>query len=117
LGGKVISRFNLIIDYSSSLLYLKPNNKFGESFEFPLSGIRLKKVDNSIIIDRIEKTSSAYKKGIRKGDKLISINKDSSGDIENYRELLRNEGEKVSLVIINSGGKTKKIKIKLTRLL
>ena len=117
LGGKVISRFNLILDYSSSLLYLKPNNKFGESFEFPLNGIRLKKVDNSIIIDRIEKTSSAYKKGIRKRDKLISINNDSSGDIENYRELLRIEGEKVSLVINNLEGKTKKIKIKLIRLL
>ncbi|NND79468.1 MAG: PDZ domain-containing protein [Maribacter sp.] len=117
LGGKVISRFNLILDYSSSLLYLKPNNKFGESFEFPLSGIRLKKLDSGIIIDKIGKTSSAYEKGIRKGDKLISINKDSSGDLENYRELLQKEGENVSLVIINSEGKTEKITITLTRLL
>jgi len=117
LGAKVISRFNLILDYSSSILYLKPNNKFRKSFEFPISGIRLKKVDDGIMIGRVEKTSSAYKKGIRKGDKLISINKDSSGDIEICRELLRKEGEKVCLVIINSGGKTKKIKIKLKRLL
>jgi hypothetical protein len=117
LGAKVISRFNIILDYSTATIYLKPNNTFSKSFEFPLSRIGLKKVDDNIIVDRIEKTSSAYKKGIRKGDKLISINKDSSGDIENYRELLRNEGEKVSLVIINSGGKTKKIKLKLKRLL
>ena len=117
LGAKIISRFNIILEYSSSTLYLKPNNKFSKSFEFPLSGIKLKKVDTRIIIDRIEKKSPAYKKGIRKGDKLISINKDSSGDIEIYTEILRKEGKKICMVIVNSEGTTKKIRIKLKRLL
>jgi len=117
LGAKVISKFNIVLDYSSSTLYLKPNNTFSKSFEFPLSGIGLKKVDETIVIDRIEKTSSAYKKGIRKEDKLISVNKDSSGDIIAFRELLKKEGNNISLTIINSEGETKKIKIKLKRLL
>ena len=117
LGAKVISKFNIVLDYSSSKLYLKPNNTFSKSFEFPLSGIGLKKVDETIVIDRIEKTSSAYKKGIRKEDKLISVNKDSSGDIIAFRELLKKEGNNISLTIINSEGETKKIKIKLKRLL
>lgn len=117
LGAKVISRFNIVLDYSSSTLYLKPNNTFSKSFEFPLSGIKLKKVDDNIIIVRIEKTSSAYKKGIRKGDKLISVNKDSSGDITIYRGFLKKQGNEVNLVIINSEGKTKKIKLELKRLL
>ncbi len=117
LGAKVISRFNIVLDYSSSTLYLKPNNTFSKSFEFPLSGIKLKKVDDNIIVDRIEKTSSAYKQGIRKGDKLISVNKDSSGDIIAFREFLKKEGDNIYLTIINSKGETKKIKFKLKKLL
>jgi hypothetical protein len=66
LGAEVISRFNIVLDYSSSTLYLKPNNSFSKSFEFPLSGIRLKKVDDNVIVDRVEETSSAYKQGIEK---------------------------------------------------
>ena len=44
LGGEVISRFNIILDYSTSTLYLKPNNTFNNSFEFPMSGLELIKV-------------------------------------------------------------------------
>lgn len=116
LGAEVISRFNIVLDYSSSTLYLKPNNSFSKSFEFPLSGIRLKKVDDNVIVDRVEETSSAYKQGIRKGDELIYINKDSSG-IKTFRKLLKKEGDTISLTTINSKGETKKIKIKLNRLL
>lgn len=117
LGAKVISRFNIVLDYSSSTLYLKPNNSFSKSFEFPLSGIELKKVDDNVIVDRVEETSSAYKQGIRKGDELISINKDSSGNIKTFREFLKKEGDTISLTTINSKGETKKTKIKLKRLL
>ena len=117
LGARVISKFNIVLDYSSSTLYIKPNNTFSKSFAFPISGIKLKKINGNIIIDRVEETSSAYKKGIRKGDELISINGDSSGDIIAFRELLKKEGNNISLTIINSKGETKKIKIKLKRLL
>lgn len=117
LGAKIISRFNIVLDYSTSKLYLKPNNIYNKPFEFPLSGIKLKKVEDNIIIYRIEKTSTAYKKGIRKGDKLISVNKDSSRNITAYKELLKREGDKIYLTIINSKGETKKIKIQLKRLL
>ena len=117
LGSDIISRFNMILDYSSSTLYLKPNKTFNKPFEFPLSGIGLKKVNGNIIIDRVEKTSSAYKKGIRKGDELISINNDSSKDIKSYRDYLKKENNKISLTIINSEGKTKRIKLELKRLL
>lgn len=117
LGAKVISRFNVILDYSSSTLYLKPNKHFATPFEFPLSGIRLRKKNGSILFDRVIKTSPAYQKGIRKGDTLISVYDNASGDIEVYRELLKKESKNISIKFINSEGKTKKVKIKLKRLL
>jgi len=117
LGGEVISKFNVILDYSSLTVYLKPNNAFNDPFEFPVSGIKLKKMEDKILIDRIEKTSPAYKKGIRKGNQVLAINDDSSGDISIYRDLLKKENDTVSLLFVDTKGKTKKVDLTLKRLL
>jgi hypothetical protein len=117
LGAEIISRFDVILDYSAHTLYLKPNKNYGQSFEFPLSGIKLKKDNNQVIIKTIEKTSPAYQKGVRQGDQLISINNNASGDLAIYRKLLNQEGETVQLEIVNSKGETDKIATVLTRLL
>jgi hypothetical protein len=118
LGGAVISKFNVILDYNTSTLYLKPNKNFTKPFDFPMSGISLIKTeDGKIIIDRVEKTSTAFKNGIRKGDQLLSVNNDSSGNIQNYRTYLKQEDSSVNLVYSNSKGKQKTTIIKLERLL
>ncbi|QTE24031.1 aspartyl protease family protein [Polaribacter cellanae] len=117
LGSKIISRFNVILDYTTSTLYLKPNSSFNKTFDFPISGISLKKIDDDIIVNKVEKTSPAYKKGVRKGDKLIAINKNFSRNLKSYRSLLKKENNIVHLKLINLKGKTKKISFKLKRLL
>ena len=117
LGAKVISRFNIILDYSSSTLFLKPNRNFAEAFEFPMSGITLARDNDSIVISRIQQNSMAYQKGVKKGDKLISIDSISTKDIETYRKLLKKEGKICNLVLVDKEGKFKSIDIKLVRLL
>ena len=117
LGAEVINRFDVILDYSNFMLYIKPNSSFNKTFEFPVSGIDLKKVDNDIVITWVVETSEAYKEGIRTGDKVISINDDATGNIAAYRALLKKENDTARLTIIDSEGETKKIKLKLERLL
>lgn len=117
LGSEIISRFNLVIDYSSFSLFLKPNATYNRPFEFPLSGISLKKVGNDILIHNVATSSEAYKKGIRAGDKLIRINKVSSNDLSDYRALLKKENSHVNITIINAKGQTQTLTIHLTRLL
>ena len=118
LGGAVISKFNVILDYNTSTLYLKPNKNFTKPFDFPMSGISLIKTeDGKIVIDRVEKTSTAFKNGIRKGDQILSVNNDSSGNIQNYRAYLKQENSSVNLVYSSSKGKQKTTTIKLERLL
>ncbi|MDY2587145.1 aspartyl protease family protein [Winogradskyella aquimaris] len=117
LGAKVISRFNIILDYTDYNIYLKPNDNFSKKFEFPLSGIKLKKEDGVIVIGRVQKNSMAYDKGVLKGDKLISVNDITTDDIEKYRELLKQEGQSCKLVLIDGEGKRKEVNIELKRLL
>lgn len=117
LGAEVISRFNVILDYSSSNLYLKPNRNFSKAFEFPMSGITLAKENDSIVVTRVQQGSQAYQNGVAKGDTLISIDSVTTADIETYRNLLKAEGKICALVLVGSNGKTKQVSIKIQRLL
>ena len=117
LGAEVISRFDVILDYSNSKLYLKPNGRFDQPFEFPLSGLTLKKVQDKVIVQQVQESSPAFRKGIRKGDIVLSVNKDSSGDLTIYRELLKEEGKTCGLEVMAADGSRRKVSVKLERLL
>jgi hypothetical protein len=117
LGAKVISRFDIILDYTTSTLYLKPNRLYQNPFEFPLSGITLKKKGADILISQVQENSPAYEKGIRKDDRLLSINNNALDDIEQYRRQLKEEGKTCELVLEGVDGTRKKVRIKLERLL
>lgn len=117
LGAKVISRFDIILDYTTSTLYLKPNRHYQKPFEFPLSGITLKKTGEDILISRVQENCPAYEKGVRKGDRLLSIDGNALGDIDQYREQLKEQGKTCELVLLGSEGTYKTVRIKLERLL
>ncbi|MCA0132143.1 aspartyl protease family protein [Winogradskyella alexanderae] len=117
LGAKVISRFNVILDYNAFNLYLQPNTNYSKPFEFPMSGITLSKDEDNIMVKSITEISEAYQKGIEKGDKLISINGTTTKDIETYRELLKQEGKMCQLVLETKNGTRKEVTITLKRLL
>ena len=117
LGAQVISRFDVILDYTHSTLYLRPNARYAEPFEFPLSGISLAKDPNGVVVKQVQQNSPAYASGVRKGDRVLAINEDRSGDIEQYRELLKQEGKTCTLLLKGSDGQSKEVTIKLERLL
>lgn len=117
LGAKIIERFHVVLDYSNKMLYLKPNRYFKNAFEFPLSGIRLKKVNDSIYIRNVAKISQAYKNGLRKGDKILSIDTIVSDKLSTYIELLMQKGKTVNIKVQKPDGQIITYSIKLVRLL
>ncbi len=64
----------------------------------------------SVIIKSVEKNSPAYKKGLRAGDTLISIDKNEIMDVLDYRFYQNNS--KICIEFLNSKGKIKTKKIK-----
>ncbi len=64
----------------------------------------------SVIIKDVEKGSYSYKKGIKSGDTLVSLNGNQIMDVLDYRFYQNNE--KIVAEIINAKGKIKRIKIK-----
>jgi hypothetical protein len=74
LGIDILKRFNMIIDYQSGALYLKPNSNFNTSFEHDMSGLEYYadgKDLKHIIISRVERGSAGDEIGLQKG---VSVN-------------------------------------------
>ncbi|MFY0629261.1 MAG: aspartyl protease family protein [Flavobacteriaceae bacterium] len=117
LGAQIIKRFNIVLDYSTKTLYLKPNSHYGKKFEFPLSGIQLKKSKKGIAIDVLVETSPAFKAGLREGDQILAIDGKTSKQIKVYRDLLKKEGNTITLKVKSNIGELKSITFKLQRLL
>lgn len=117
LGLEYISKFNFIIDYHRKKIYLKPNNSFSNSFEFPVSGISLKEEKNEIMIRTVSKPSDAYNQGLREGQKIISINGIEGGSKTFYKNLLKSEGEEVTIIVKLENGELKTVEITLKRLI
>ncbi len=99
LGAKIIQRFNVVLDYNTKTMYLKPNKTYNNQFEFPLSGVQLKKVNDTIIVNHVSKNSEAYLKGLRENDVIISVNGDSSKRLNTYNSYFKNKGEEIKLNI------------------
>lgn len=53
LGGEVLKRFNLIFDYSNSVVYLTKNSNFNKPYQYNLSGITLQHNGVRYIAERI----------------------------------------------------------------
>jgi len=80
LGGGVLSRFTVIFDYSSEMLYLKKNAAYKKPFEYNMSGIVIKATGKNLRrfkIEEVREGSSAMKAGIQAGDFILSVNHNS----------------------------------------
>ena len=88
------------------IIYLKPNAFYDDLFDIPLSGIATysKKESGGVIIYSVVKTSPAYEKGLRAGDRILSIDGELINDLEQCRKLLRQKGKKIKIKAISEDG-------------
>lgn len=123
LGCGVLQRFHIIFDYFNKKVYLKPNHKFKAPFRDNTSGISII-TDYSnfkdFLIAEVRENSPADNVGLKKGDKIFSIN----GEIlrgknigEVYNMLNKKSGEKVSVVLIRQGEGLIVTKLKLREMI
>jgi hypothetical protein len=51
IGGEILSRFNVQLDYKNRRLYLKPNRQFKDGFYYNMAGIELSRGSNEIFAE------------------------------------------------------------------
>jgi membrane-associated protease RseP (regulator of RpoE activity) len=77
LGGNILSRFTVIIDYPGRRLILEPNSRFQEPFASDASGLVLKAQGadfKTFTVDGVVPNSPATGAGLQVGDIITAIN-------------------------------------------
>jgi hypothetical protein len=114
LGGEMLSRFTVILNFPGERIYLKKNSSLKKEFFFNLSGLTIRargaRLKNYEISD-VRGNSQAEKVGVMKGDRILSINGliTSDMDLNLINGILNSKpGKKIVLQIQRDGVKMKK---------
>jgi hypothetical protein len=119
IGLNLLSRFNLIYDYSRRRLIIEPNKRFKKPFEYDMSGIVMRKSNDGFReIKQIYDNSPAADAGLQVGDKIASINGRPAAeyDIFELDALFVQEGKTIRLVI-RRGDTESEVSLKLRRII
>ena len=100
IGNDILRRFNIIFNYQKREIHLLPNSHFQDPFDYSYTGMSIYNIDGKIIIDDILKGSPALKAGFKKGDVIFAINNNFSNDINQYKNLLQSDGERIKVLIV-----------------
>jgi len=110
IGGKILKRFNLTLDYSRGKLGLEPNKAFSSPPQYNRSGIGLIIKGGELLVRDVLPGSPAQAKGVRAGDRIVKVNgwraaPDSLGRIS---EIFQGPaGNKVTLELLRQGKQLK----------
>lgn len=113
------SRFTVTFDYPHARLYLRPNRRFDERFEFNMAGLVLWTLrDGSWEVSDVIRGSSGEEAGIRKGDTIVVLDGRAASVIPfaELERLFTQDGRLVT-VTVNRDGKKVEIPVVLRRML
>ena len=109
VGGEILRRFKVILNYSRKEMILEPNQRINEPYDVAMTGIVLsaEKEDdcNAWKVTEVAKNSAASRADIRAGDVITAIdgrpvNTIPSDDVE---QLFKQQGRRVVLTIKRAG--------------
>jgi hypothetical protein len=99
IGNDILRRFNVILNYEQSDIYLTPNTHYNDVFDYSYSGVELYLIQGLIIIGDVAKDSPAELSGIREGDEVIAINKNFSQNLNQYKIALQAPNERIKIIV------------------
>jgi hypothetical protein len=103
IGNDLLRRFNVIINYEKREFYLVPNSHFNDAFDYSYSGIELYYINGEITLGDVAKGSPAEAAGLMENDVVVAINKNFSGNMQQYKAALQNAGDRLKIIIRRNG--------------
>ncbi|MBZ5858998.1 aspartyl protease family protein [Flavihumibacter profundi] len=118
VGNDLLRRFNVILNYDRRDIYLIPNNHFRDRFDYAYTGLGFYYINGQVTVTDIMKGSPAEKAGFLEGDIIIAINNNMTRNMQAYRSMVQQEGEKLKFVVIRkSDGKLIELYMKVGSIL
>jgi hypothetical protein len=119
IGGDILRRFTVFLDYANKRMILEPHAGTREPFEGDMSGFALLMNDSlsRAWVDYVVPGSAASDAGLAVGDTLVSIDgKPATGAaIREVRKRFRRDGERIVLTV-RRAGMTRTVTLVLRRL-
>jgi hypothetical protein len=121
IGGELLRRFTVTLDYQSKRMLMKPNAHFKELYEADMSGLELvtKADDFKVIrINRVRPHFPADEAGLREGDTLVAVDgrPATEFDLDKLTRMFRRAG-RVYLLTVERGGQVINARMKMRRVL
>jgi C-terminal processing protease CtpA/Prc len=103
IGNDLLRRFNIILNYPEQQIYIKPNKRYTDSFDYSYTGFSMYVIDGVITVTDIMKNSPAEQAGIQEGDIVLAIDNNISNNIQTYKALLQTPHTKVRVLVLRKG--------------
>jgi predicted metalloprotease with PDZ domain len=103
IGNDILRRFNVILNYDRRLICLTPNSHYHDLFDYSYTGMSIYKEGSVIRVGDVMDGSPAEKAGIRVDDVLLAINNSFNGNMQLYKNLLQNTGDKLKIIVSRDG--------------
>jgi Aspartyl protease len=116
IGGEVLRRFDLTLDYARKRLLLEPNENFADPIEINMSGLVI--VPVGVVFKVLFVDSAAIATGIHRGDILEAIDGEPAKDftLSQLNQMFKQNG-RTFLLRVRRGRKLLQTKITMKRLL
>lgn len=102
LGCDLLRRFNIVLNYPARTIHLTPNKHIKDPFDYSYTGMNYYFIDGRIIIAEVQQGSPAEKAGLKPGDVIFGIENNFSNNIQQYKAMLQNPGEKLKIIIFRN---------------
>jgi hypothetical protein len=118
LGSGVLSRFELTLDYASAKMYLRPNRRFSDPFEWDMTGVTFDpSPGGKLVVAEVLPGSPGGRAGIAPGDELVAVD----GEPADPRAMMRDRSRfrqagRVLVLRLRTAGKERDVRLKLVRL-
>ena len=99
IGNDLLRRFNAIINYDKRDIHLLPNSHYNEPFDYSYTGLELYYIDGQVLIGDVAEKSPAEQAGLQEGDVVISIDKNFSQNLQQYKYTMQNLKGRVKMII------------------
>ncbi len=103
IGNDLLRRFNLIINYERKDIYMTPNSHFKDAFDYSYTGLGIYLLDGEITVVDVMPGSPAEIAGFKNGDIMMAVNNNFTRNIQTYKSLMQNPGEKIKILVIREG--------------
>lgn len=103
IGSELLRRFNIVYNYQMREIHLTPNKNFKAIFDYSYTGMSIYQTNGRIIIEEVIDGSPAAVCGFKTGDEIIGVDKNFSGNIIAYKDLINVENTSAPILIRRAG--------------